>query len=98
MKSRKYLSQLRSFLRGFKNEDAIIVYRDAISQPIDKKIKSKIGLRVIDVNKTLNDLRSSGIDPSYWKVTNQKGHWNHIAHKAIGKFIAEELYFNNGQQ
>jgi len=40
----------------------------------------------------LNLLNISGVDPNYWRATDQYGHWNQEAHFAIGNYLAEELY------
>lgn len=47
---------------------------------------------VIDLKPTLLKLKEEqGIDPYYWKVTNQKGHWNHTAHKVIAEQFSKEI-------
>lgn len=47
---------------------------------------------VIDLKLTLLKLKEEqGIDPYYWKVTNQKGHWNHAAHKVIAEEFSKSL-------
>lgn len=47
---------------------------------------------VIDLRPALLELKSErGIDPYYWKVTNQKGHWNHDGHKVIAEEFSKEM-------
>ncbi len=48
-------------------------------------------IKIIDLNAKIRQLEERDFDPNYWEVTNQTGHWNHAAHAAIGRHLAEEL-------
>ena len=45
----------------------------------------------VSLRDTLTVLKQKGIDPYYWVVTNTKGHWNQMGHKAIGYYLSEKL-------
>jgi hypothetical protein len=49
------------------------------------------GLPVIELAGVWRDLESQGIDPWWWPVTGQRGHWNHRAHAAMGHRLAEAI-------
>lgn len=81
--------------RIFKNLDTcrtIIIHRDAERMmPKQENLIIQHHLQYIDLRDTLNILVKNGYDPHYWKATKKRGHWNHEAHQAVGKFIAEKL-------
>ncbi len=45
-------------------------------------------LDLIELDSVYNSLIRRKINPFYWKATKMEGHWNQLAHKEIGKFIA----------
>lgn len=48
-----------------------------------------LGIPLVDLNPVFADLRARGIDPYYWPVTNQRGHWNQETHRAIGEALGK---------
>ncbi len=49
------------------------------------------GLPFIDLRPALDELKRSGIDPYYWPVTNNDGHWNQEGQRVIGAYLADRL-------
>ena len=47
---------------------------------------------MLKVYETIASLEEKGIDPKYWEVTNQRGHWNHDGNEAVGLYLTEKLY------
>lgn len=48
---------------------------------------------VIDLTDVLTKLKSEkGIDPYYWKISNEKGHWVNEAHSVIGEELAKQVH------
>jgi len=47
--------------------------------------------KMIELYYVLDNLKNNNINPFYWKATNKEGHWNHIAHKSIGKFLSQQI-------
>jgi hypothetical protein len=56
-------------------------------------VKSFVGQApIINLQPALKRMYTEGgIDPYYWKITNEKGHWNIPAHKVVGQEIATQL-------
>jgi hypothetical protein len=48
-------------------------------------------IKTISLEIPLSELKNSGLNPYYWNVTKMEGHWNHRAHKEIGKYIANKI-------
>ena len=46
---------------------------------------------ILPIEPVYSELRDKGIDPFYWKATNKSGHWNHIAHDFIGRYLADSI-------
>lgn len=44
--------------------------------------------QIIDLGPVFENLESRGIDPCFWPVSGRRGHWNHAAHRAVGKALA----------
>ena len=70
----------------------IIVNRSDCSFPdeITLLLKSK-NIRQINLSIVLSELQDRDINPHYWKATSKSGHWNQIAHKTIGEYLAKEI-------
>lgn len=73
-----------------KDRNVYFLYRSSFPNNLNKYIVDA-GIKTIDSAPPLNALRKKGIDPIYWKASKTKGHWNHQAHAAIGKYLAEIL-------
>ncbi len=52
---------------------------------------SKNGFHLVELSPLLDSLNKTGINPYYWEATNTIGHWNCVAHKAVGDYMAKEL-------
>ena len=47
---------------------------------------------VINVHPALMKMhKETGVDPYYWPITNQKGHWNYEAHRVIAREFSNEI-------
>lgn len=70
----------------------IIINRDSEKLP-DEFIDlcQENGLRYFDLSKSINNMKTNGINPNEWKVSNKTGHWNHQAHQVIGQELASFL-------
>jgi hypothetical protein len=60
-------------------------------EPATREEIAAIGLKVLDLEPVLDELRSEGIDPVVWPVTGQRGHWNHATHERVGHALAAGL-------
>ena len=69
-------------------ENIIIALRENIS-PFYYEIVKNSGIKFIDLNEAFNEYPQNKY--YYWKATNKYGHWNQIAHKAIGDYLAKEI-------
>ena len=49
------------------------------------------GIPVVDLAPLWNVMEQNGIDPWFWSVTGQHGHWNHEAHQALGRHLAAAI-------
>ncbi|MCB0397203.1 MAG: hypothetical protein KDD36_11140 [Flavobacteriales bacterium] len=78
-------------IREFSKDPRVIFLLDI--HPITKeKILNMVGNSpVIDVKPGLEQLRKQGIDPYYWKISKETGHWNHKAHQVIARTFTEEI-------
>ena len=56
-----------------------------------KKFFNENNIDIIDLSVLLNKLKNNNIDPYYWKVTKLNGHWNHLAHKKVGRYLCQEI-------
>lgn len=50
--------------------------------------------KFIDLSYSLDSMYQKGTNPTYWKVTDKIGHWNHEAHKVVGGEIYNYLINN----
>jgi hypothetical protein len=57
-------------------------YRDEVSGS---------GVQRTDLSPVWAAMRAEGVDPWWWPVTRQRGHWNHAAHAAMGRWLAAEI-------
>lgn len=48
-------------------------------------------IKYFDLSEALIKMKKGGHDPNKWEVTNKIGHWNHAAHRLIGKELARSL-------
>lgn len=56
------------------------------------KVKSLINSSpIIELKQSLNNLKAQGIDPNFWPVSNEIGHWNQAGHKAVGEQLAKGI-------
>jgi hypothetical protein len=67
-----------------------VVFSGAIDPDTRAGVDSP-GLRPYDIEPVLDELRDRGIEPTYWPVTRQRGHWNHTTHDAIGASLARQI-------
>jgi hypothetical protein len=49
------------------------------------------GIPVIELAGVWDALEAENVDPWWWSVTGQRGHWNHRAHVAMGRRLAAEI-------
>lgn len=49
------------------------------------------GIPTIDLVPLFTELENNGVDPYFWKVTGEKGHWNHETHQEMGRFLVQEI-------
>jgi hypothetical protein len=59
--------------------------------PEAERAINDLQIPAIDLRPVLDSLESAGVNPYYWEVTGKSGHWNHVAHDAIGKYLAIRL-------
>jgi len=74
------------------SKNVVIVNRG--EEPLSDKFTEVIHreqLPFVDLNDTLSVMQKSGIDPSYWKVTKKRGHWNYQGHQAVGLYLTNQL-------
>ncbi|MBD3220475.1 hypothetical protein GF314_04465, partial [bacterium] len=46
------------------------------------------GIPTLELAGVWAALERDGVDPWYWPVTGQRGHWNHEAHRMLGRYLA----------
>lgn len=86
----------KSIITNLDPSRTLIINRDTIPLPASFVELCKINnIRYLDLSIPLNEMKNEGVNPNYWKVTNRIGHWNHEAHRRIGKVIADYVYSNN---
>jgi len=70
--------------------NSVIIVEEA-KIPDDYEVIFK-DLKIIPLYKELEMYKKAGVQLNYWKATNQNGHWNHIAHQIVGKYLANEIF------
>lgn len=78
---------LRDLARSRSN---ILVYKEDMPQEIRSAVEA-IGIRTIDLSPIFRDMEADGRNPYYWKVSGMTGHWNHDAHREIGRRLSRSL-------
>ncbi len=87
--SPKYKAILKELSRGNK---VIFVNRADSKFPVEiSQVLLEHKIQFIDLYPVLDKLYNDGLDPHHWKATNKQGHWNQIAHKAIGTYLAVQI-------
>ncbi len=61
------------------------------THPDYQKVIRDDGIRIFDLNPVFDGMRAKGIDPYYWPVTKEEGHWNQAAHQAIGEALGKDI-------
>lgn len=77
----------RLVLEKIAREPRVVV---VLSGPTDRAYVEEIrslDIPVFDLDPTFARLEAEGIDPYWWEVTGERGHWNHAAHRAIGETL-----------
>jgi hypothetical protein len=67
-----------------------LVFKEPVAPGLVAEIQAS-GIPVIDLGSFLESLRKDGNDPFYWPVENVRGHWNHAAHRLIGRFLSDQI-------
>ena len=80
-----------AILRDLGERRVLFVYKERFPDHLDQAIR-EFGIPVIDLDRTLSELKSRGIDPNYWEATNKQGHWNYEGHRAVGSRLLDEVY------
>lgn len=79
-------------VKDLDKEVVIFVNRDIKALPNKfQNLCVESGFRYWDLSQSLNEMKISGDNPVEWKITGKRGHWNHSAHKMVGKFIATNI-------
>ncbi len=64
------------------------------SGPVHPTLQDELAQRqlpTIDLNPVFAEISAAGRDPYYWRVTGERGHWNHETHVAIGRALGEAV-------
>lgn len=71
----------------------IFINRDYHALP-DKFIDAikERGFQYIDLSVAFDEAKERGVNLNYWAVTKKYGHWNHEAHRIVGKKLGDELF------
>ena len=75
------------------DQDKRIIFALDLNETMTTEVKALIKrAQIIELRQPLLKFKQeSGIDPYYWKLNEQSGHWNHDGHKIVGKEIANGL-------
>ena len=75
------------------NEDEKVIFLLDVDSNMAELLKSLIDQSpVIDLTNALTKMKNDqGINPYYWKISNEMGHWNNDAHIVVGKELAKNL-------
>ncbi|MEM6631995.1 MAG: hypothetical protein AAF694_20130 [Bacteroidota bacterium] len=71
-----------------------VVFVNRTDQPLPQVFVDKCtaqGFYYHDLSMPLNQMKESGIHPVKWKISGQTGHWNHAAHKVVGRDMAKVI-------
>ena len=63
------------------------------------RIARNRGVRIISLRTVLEEMQEQGESPNLW-LNDVPGHWNHVGHERIGKFLTNELleYVSEGTE
>lgn len=75
------------------NPKNVLVIKNELS-PEALALVRESRITTVDITRALEKLETEGVDPFYWPVSGENGHWNQTAHAAIGRYLAEELAGN----
>lgn len=79
-------------LQSLDEEKNILVWREKNNPPLALLAWIKTSnIRMIDLSPLIRHEIANGRDPNYWKVINQRGHWNQYGNKIAGEAVAKEL-------
>jgi hypothetical protein len=67
-----------------------LVYKAGVDESYKTRIDT-IMTSILDLDTVYGELEERGIEPTYWPVTGQYGHWNHATHRAIGHALANAV-------
>ena len=81
----------RGILKALAGNPRVVVVLKREIGVVDRKLMDELGLVVWDLQPTLDDMKVSGEDPYYWRVTGLRGHWNHAAHERIAEYLADRV-------
>ena len=73
---------------------AEVVFVNRTDEPLPKVFVNTCnerGFYYHDLSTPLNQMKEEGIHPVKWKISGQTGHWNHEAHKVVGKDMAKVI-------
>ncbi len=87
---------IQRIIQTIDSKKVIVVNRDRKELPIQfKQLVTHNEIPYFDLSKPLDSLEKSGINPNYWKVTKQNGHWNKTSHRVVAnelvKLIEQQL-------
>ena len=75
-----------------RHSGSVIINRDSISFPPEAQHTIRqADIPLIYVADTLEPLHQQGMDAIAWKVTNTRGHWNHLGHQAVATYLSQKL-------
>ena len=82
--SRRILADLAA------DERVVLVLGEELSASVRASVDS-LDLATCELQPTFARLQAGGIEPTYWPVSRQSGHWNHATHAAVGHDLADSL-------
>jgi hypothetical protein len=77
----------RLVLEKLAEESRAVLVLSGPTHPDYERAIRDLGIPVLDLEPVFAGLEAEGIDPYYWKVTGERGHWNQVAHEAIGEAV-----------
>lgn len=81
----------RAILRDLaQDERVLLVYRGPVAEVYRVAIDS-LGMDPYELAPVFDRLRQRGVEPTWWPVTRQHGHWNQETHREIGHALAREV-------
>lgn len=82
----------KTLLEEFDKDKRVVFFLDLDSVRRDKVKMYVKNSPVIDLKQPLLNLKKErGIDPYYWEISNQTGHWNRSAHWVVGQELAKSM-------